>query len=135
MAGVVDDRLYRNRQRRMKTTMNARSLIRIAAVLVLCLFVVEPPPAHAYIGPGAGFAFVSSFFAVFAAFLLAFLKLITWPFRWVIRTLALPQGASKRSRVKRVVIVGLDGQDAELTDALPGRGHAAQFRASCSEQG
>ena len=37
-------------------------------VLFACLFVFEPPAAHAYIGPGAGFAFVSSFFAVLAAF-------------------------------------------------------------------
>ena len=58
----------------------------ITLVLFVCLFVLVPP-AQAYIGPGAGFAFVSSFFAIIAAFFLAFLKLITAPFRSVIRSI------------------------------------------------
>jgi hypothetical protein len=44
-------------------------------------------PAHAYVGPGAGFAFVSSFFILFVTFLLAFLTLLTWPIRWIFQTI------------------------------------------------
>lgn len=95
--------------------MTAQRFFRIVLVLFVCLVVFEPPAAEAYIGPGAGFAFVSSFFAIFAAFILAFLMLITAPFRAVIRMIR-GRKARKRSRVRKVVIVGLDGQDPELTD-------------------
>ncbi len=44
----------------------------------------EPGPL-AYIGPGAGFALVGSFFAVFAAVFSAFVMLITWPIRLLAR--------------------------------------------------
>ena len=36
-------------------------------LLVVVLVLLMPGPAHAYIGPGAGFALAGSFFAVFAA--------------------------------------------------------------------
>ena len=36
-------------------------------VLVVLLVLLLPGEAHAYIGPGAGFAVAGSFFAVFAA--------------------------------------------------------------------
>ena len=80
-----------------------------------------PATALAYIGPGAGFTFVTSFFLVFVTFFLAFLTLLTWPIRWVAqkcrgrKTLA-------ASRVKKVVVVGLDGLDPELTDAFMQQG-------------
>ncbi len=65
----------------------------------------------AYIGPGAGFAFVGSFFLLLSALALALLSLLSWPVR------ALWMMARRRSRtvlrpdVRRVVIVGLDGFD------------------------
>ena len=44
------------------------------AVILACL--ADAPEVQAYIGPGAGFAFVGSFFVVLATFFLAFLKLL-----------------------------------------------------------
>jgi predicted AlkP superfamily phosphohydrolase/phosphomutase len=102
-------------------------------ILFACLFLVEPPAAQAYIGPGAGFAFVSSFFAVLAAFFLAFLKLLTFPFRTALRWLKWRK-ALKRARVKQVVIVGLDGQDPELTDRFLEEGILPNF-ARLKEEG
>lgn len=102
-------------------------------LLALLLFAIDPPAAEAYIGPGAGFAFVSSFFVVFAAFFLAFLKLITFPFRWVVRAIKMRKALS-RARVRRVVIVGLDGQDPELTDGFLKQGILPNFR-KLQEQG
>jgi predicted AlkP superfamily phosphohydrolase/phosphomutase len=63
-----------------------------------------------YIGPGAGFAFVGSFLVLIAALALARVSLLSWPFRVVARILF---GGWKRKRtpVRRVVIVGLDGFD------------------------
>jgi predicted AlkP superfamily phosphohydrolase/phosphomutase len=64
----------------------------------------------AYIGPGAGFAFVGSFFLLLSAVLLALASLLTWPARalW-----ALLRRRSRLSRkdVRRVVVLGLDGFD------------------------
>jgi hypothetical protein len=86
--------------------------IRFALLLALLLY---PQVAQAYLGPGAGFTIVSTFFILFAALASALAVLLTWPFRWVVKRLfrRKPTGAS---RARRVVIVGLDGQDPELTE-------------------
>ena len=39
------------------------------------------PPAQAYIGPGAGFALLSSFLVLFTTIVLALFSLLVWPFR------------------------------------------------------
>src|SRR5262245_42984893 len=83
-----------------------------AALLVLLL---DPSPAHAYIGPGAGFALAGSFLAVLAAFFSALLLILTWPVRLLWRALFGWRGAN-RGRFKRVVILGLDGLDYSLTE-------------------
>ena len=75
----------------------------------------------AYIGPGAGIALMGSFLAILVAMASAFLVLLTWPIKWCWRTLR-GQHAMLRSHVKRVVILGLDGLDPELTDALLAEG-------------
>jgi predicted AlkP superfamily phosphohydrolase/phosphomutase len=100
--------------------------LRLALVLVALLVAIEPPAAHAYIGPGAGFAFVGSFFIVFATLFLAFVKLLTAPFRLLVRSIRWRK-ALKRARVKKVVIVGLDGQDPELTDRFLKEGILPNF--------
>jgi predicted AlkP superfamily phosphohydrolase/phosphomutase len=87
-------------------------------LLLTALFVLlVPHPAQAYIGPGAGFAIGSSFFAVFAALASAVLTLVTWPVRLLARTL-FGWRAMARGRFKRVVILGLDGMDHDLTDKM-----------------
>jgi predicted AlkP superfamily phosphohydrolase/phosphomutase len=88
-------------------------LFLLTAVLVL----LAPGQAHAYIGPGAGFALASSFLAVFAAVCSAVLTILTWPVRLLLRTL-LGLRARVRSRFKRVVILGLDGMDYGLTEKM-----------------
>lgn len=93
--------------------------------LVLAL-VLAPACAHAYIGPGAGFAFVTSFFVLFYTFLLAFATLLIWPLRMLLQTLR-GRRALAGSRVRRVVIVGLDGQDPDLTEQLMNEGKLPNF--------
>ena len=61
-----------------------RRWLSILLFLFFCV-VCLPAQGQAYIGPGAGFTFVSSFLIVFGAFGLAFLTLLTWPVRWVMR--------------------------------------------------
>ncbi len=64
----------------------ARKTLRIVMLALLLTLLMERQ-AHAYIGPGAGFALAGSFFAVFAAIGSALLTFITWPVRLVTRTL------------------------------------------------
>jgi predicted AlkP superfamily phosphohydrolase/phosphomutase len=90
--------------------------VRLLLLAVLVVLLV-PSQAQAYIGPGAGFALAGSFFAVFAAVISAFFTVLTWPVRLLARTL-LGWEALARSRVKRVVILGLDGMDHRLCERL-----------------
>src|SRR5262249_17973356 len=102
----------------------------LPAVLVMLL---APGLAQAYIGPGAGFALAGSFFAVFAAVCSAVLLLITWPVRLRARPLG-GRGALARSRVRRVVILGLDGLDYGLTEQMLAEGKLPHL-AALREQG
>src|SRR5437762_474022 len=93
---------------------------KLLLLTALVVFLV-PEQAHAYFGPGAGFALAGSFLAVFAAFSSAVLLLLTWPVRLVWRIL-FGRRALARSRVRRVVILGLDGLDHGLTEQLLAEG-------------
>jgi predicted AlkP superfamily phosphohydrolase/phosphomutase len=86
-------------------------------LLGLLLVALVPSPAFAYIGPGAGFALAGSFFAVFASVVTAIFTLVTWPIRLAIRTIFGLRALAK-ARVKRVVILGLDGMDHGLTEKM-----------------
>lgn len=91
--------------------------------------------ASAYIGPGAGIAFFSSFFILLATFLLAFLIILFWPIRMLIQTIKhrfkYRQYFDKNShsKTKKVVIVGLDGLDPELTEKYMQQGLLPNFSA------
>src|SRR5262245_15784237 len=89
--------------------------MRRSLILLLLLAVFCPQVAHAYLGPGAGFTIVSTFFVLFAAVASAFVVLLTWPFRWAFKLVFRPKRPGV-SRARRVVIVGLDGQDPALTE-------------------
>ena len=82
-------------------------------------------PAQAYIGPGAGFALLSSFLVLFTTIVLAVVAILIWPFRVAIR--ALRRGRRPRSAIKRLIVVGLDGQDPKLTDKLLQEGKLPNF--------
>lgn len=97
------------------------------AIFAFALLILFPAPAEAYIGPGAGIAFVSSFFLLLVSFALALFALLTWPFRWLYQTLRF-RHALARSRIRRCIVVGFDGQDPELTDQLLAEGMLPNFR-------
>ena len=100
--------------------------MRRSLVLLLLLAAFCPRDAHAYLGPGAGFTIVSTFFVLFAAVASAFVVLLTWPFRWVLKRVFRPKRAGV-SRARRVIIVGLDGQDPGLTEKWMNEGLLPNF--------
>lgn len=103
----------------------ARRSSETAAAVVLLLLFGTALPAAAYIGPGAGFAFVSTFFIFFLTFLLAFVTIVTWPLRWFIRAFLLKK--RRPGGARRVVVLGLDGQDPDLTETFMKEGLLPNF--------
>jgi predicted AlkP superfamily phosphohydrolase/phosphomutase len=78
-------------------------------------------PLFAYVGPGAGFAFLSSFLVLFLTFILALFSFITWPFRFLFRVIK-GQKAYKKSLVNRIIIIGLDGMEPSLAEKFMSEG-------------
>ena len=99
----------------------------IATAAIACvLFLAAAHPAEAYVGPGAGFALLSSFLVLFATTVVAVLSLLFWPFRMLWRRLR--GGQAPRASIRRLVIVGLDGQDPGLTDRFMEQGLLPNFK-------
>ena len=94
---------------------------------------VAPTPAHAYAGPGAGFAVLSSFWTLFVAFLYSAYAMFTWPFRHILRLLR-RRKAYGNAMIKRAVILGFDGMDPELTERFIAEGRLPNL-AKLREQG
>ena len=88
-------------------------ILLLAAIAILAI----PDQAQAYIGPGAGFTVGASLLAMFLAILSAMLALVSWPIRYSIRAIRY-RHAFARSRVKRFVVLGLDGMDPEITGRM-----------------
>ncbi|MGD0111047.1 MAG: alkaline phosphatase family protein, partial [Armatimonadota bacterium] len=100
----------------------------IAAVL----FLAYAAPAHAYIGPGAGFAVFGSFLVMLIALFLGAFVLLTWPMRFLIHGRR-RRRAYARSRTDRVVVIGLDGMDPDIAESMIDAGrlpHLASLRAN-----
>ena len=88
-----------------------RFLCTIAVVLVW-----SARPAHAYIGPGAGFAAAGSVFVLLTTFLLAIGIVLIWPFKAAVRALTMPRRGE--AKAKRVVVIGLDGSASMVYSEL-----------------
>jgi predicted AlkP superfamily phosphohydrolase/phosphomutase len=97
----------------------------LSGLLTIFLVFTSPTAASGYIGPGAGFAVLSSFLAVFVTVAVAFLSLLLWPLRALLRRLRGQK--TPRSSIDRLVIVGFDGQDPRLTDQFMAEGLLPNF--------
>ncbi|UCG75530.1 MAG: alkaline phosphatase family protein [Gemmatimonadota bacterium] len=105
--------------------------MRLAAALSIVALMAVPSTALGYVGPGAGFVFVTSFLALLATGVLAAFSLLLWPFRMAWRMIR--RAGDAKPRLRRLVVVGLDGQDPTLTDRLMGEGRLPNFRRLAEE--
>jgi len=106
--------------------MPARLLLRAGlAAALLCLAPADA--AQAYIGPGAGFAFVGSLMVLVATFAIAFAIILTWPLRLLYRLFTVGN-PYKAAQSKRVVILGLDGMDPGLLTKFMREGRMPHFQ-------
>ncbi|HTF88184.1 MAG TPA: alkaline phosphatase family protein [Planctomycetota bacterium] len=85
----------------------------------------------AYIGPGAGFAAAGSVLIVAGTFLMAFAIVLVWPFKAVIRV-AQMRGHAK-PKVKRIVVLGLDGFDPGLAQRFMAEGRMPNLKKLAEE--
>ena len=83
-------------------------------MLLAAAFLVTAP-LTAYVGPGAGFAFVGSLFSLLAAFVAGAAALLVFPFRMAWRALRGAQGY-RRAKVRKLIFLGLDGLEPELVE-------------------
>lgn len=98
--------------------MNRRRFHFAVAAVLLALWIWSPPADEvsvAYVGPGAGFAFLGSLLALVAGFLLSLASLLLWPFR-VLRASIRRRRAFRHARVRKLIFLGLDGLDHGLTE-------------------
>lgn len=98
----------------------------LAPFLFVFLFFAFALPLKAYIGPGAGFAFLSSFLVFFITFMLAIFSFLSWPFRFFFRLIK-GQKAYKKSRINRMIILGLDGMESTLVEKFMSEGKLPNF--------
>ena len=93
----------------------------VAASLAFSLVFVLPATAHAYVGPGAGIALATTVLALFVSFVAVVVGLLLWPIRFVIRLITRKR-PPRPPRIKRAVIIGLDGLDPELVKRFMAEG-------------
>jgi predicted AlkP superfamily phosphohydrolase/phosphomutase len=88
----------------------------------------------AYIGPGAGFAFLGSFLSLVIAALTSGASLLIWPFRTLLWLLT---GKRPRhpARARKVIFLGLDGLDPGLTERFMQEGKLPNFSRLMSQGG
>jgi len=89
--------------------------------LVAGLAVIFAAPLEAYVGPGAGFAFLSSFLVLFLTFFMAIFSFVAWPFRFLWKVIR-GRRAYKNSLINRLVILGLDGLEPALAEKFMAEG-------------
>ena len=108
------------------TTRSRLQVVSWHGLSTVLLVLSAATPADAYIGPGAGFALLSSFLVLFTTIVVATLSLLVWPFRMLWR--AATRAKRPKPVVKRLIVVGLDGQEPTLTDRYMREGKLPNFR-------
>lgn len=98
--------------------------------LLAVLPFIATVPLEAYVGPGAGFAFVGSLFSLLAAFVAGAAAMLVFPFRLAWRALRGAQGY-RRAKIRKLIFLGLDGLEPDLVDKYLAEGklpHLARLR-------
>ena len=86
----------------------------------------------AYIGPGAGFAFLGSFVALLWAFAVSAATMLTWPVRMTWKALKRRKSLAK-AKVKKLIFVGLDGYDPRTAERLMAEGKLPNLKRLAEE--
>jgi len=99
---------------RRVSTQRVSRVARIILLAAVCALAMQEQ-AHAYVGPGAGFAVGTTLVAFFIAMFSGLAAIFLWPMRWFARFIR-GRRALKRARIKRFVVLGLDGMEPSLAE-------------------
>lgn len=119
----------------MRGCLRSRAVLPIPALLFVVAIVLAGRLSHnhqsgvvdfAYIGPGAGFAFLGSFLTLLGGFFLSMVSLLTWPFRMAWRLVRLGK-YYKRAKIRKLIFLGLDGLDPTLVEKFMASGKLPNF--------
>ena len=103
-----------------------RGLLRVwSLVTAAALLPGVAATADAYVGPGAGFALVTSFFVLLTTLLAAVASLVLWPARRLWRRLR--HGPKPKALARRLIVIGFDGQEPSLTERWMSQGKLPNF--------
>ncbi|HEX9794258.1 MAG TPA: alkaline phosphatase family protein [Planctomycetota bacterium] len=106
-----------------------RAILHICAAALIWLGTATP--AAAYIGPGAGMAFLSGGLVLIGSLFLAVGVLLAYPLKMLLRAVT---GAGRtKGPVKRLVIVGFDGMDPQLVQRFMAEGRMPNFSKLAAE--
>jgi predicted AlkP superfamily phosphohydrolase/phosphomutase len=94
----------------------------------------EFPLLFAYIGPGAGFAFLGSFFTILFSLIATFISLLLWPFR-VLWLLVRQKSSFRKTNIRKLIFLGLDGFDPNLAEKFMEEGKLPNLTRLKSEGG
>ena len=111
--------------------MTDRSPLLRRPLLAALVLVGIAQPALAYIGPGAGIAAAGSLLVLAGTFFLALGIILIWPIKAVLRIFT-SMGKSK-AKVKRVIVIGLDGFDPGLAQKYMDEGRMPNFKKLAEE--
>jgi predicted AlkP superfamily phosphohydrolase/phosphomutase len=103
-----------------------KRLLLLLLLVWIGLHTPNPRVQLAYVGPGAGFAFLGSFLTLIAGFLLSLFSLLLWPFRMLWRLARRRQGF-RQARIRKLIFLGLDGLDPNLTERFLAEGKLPNF--------
>ena len=95
-------------------------------VISSLLILFSSSTSFAYIGPGAGFAVVTSFILVITSFFLTIAGILFWPIRFLIRKFKhrhLKKISSYSIKKKKVIVLGFDGMEISLLNKFMKEGH------------
>src|SRR5258708_17376887 len=106
--------------------MKRRDFFLFRCTAVFLMFAAAHANCHgdlqlAYIGPGAGFAFLGSFLTLITSLVLSVVSLLVWPFRMAWLLVSRRQGFRK-ARIKKLIFLGLDGFDTGLAERFMSEG-------------
>jgi predicted AlkP superfamily phosphohydrolase/phosphomutase len=86
-----------------------------------------PLTAHAYVGPGAGIALGTTVLALLVSIFAVIVGLLLWPVRFVIRLITRKR-PPRPPRVRRAILIGLDGLDPKLVERFMAEGQLPNMK-------
>src|SRR5262245_44694651 len=105
----------------MRHWQHGRCSVWMASVVAVIAIALLPHEAFAYVGPGAGIRFRTPAATLVTSAVGAFFLILVWPFRQLFLA-ATRKRPPQAPRIRRAIVVGLDGLDPDLVTRFMAEG-------------